>query len=735
MAKYKPLWQRSNDDVIRIVREDFQASEDDREEKNERNFQAYRMFHCRDLLSPVDLSLSTTTSRDDMVGGRAPYMDLGSIDIANNKTFVPWLRGITLTSVSRLAHGIWPDFNDFYRVDPDDEDDEKAAESAFAITKYFIRASQYKPECLLFLLQLHLFDFAILYTGWKTEYGLIPRPKDMNVQMKDFATGEYHDTGQIDKERREIEMEQTEVSGWDVAAMNSLNFRYDPCASYVGFGEFHGFTALLPKRRMWELVEAGEWNQSEVEKIDEDEPPNDAENEDGTNDMTSRLKEDEHLSGHSTLETWIAKRYVRADFCWTPDSRAVVLNKKAVPLKAQSWRTPFHKACFIPNFGMFSGTSMVEPLIPAQIDINQCLRLVRTQQDRAINPDSVVNSSFWGSVAEAETQPWGTGATIMATHARPDQDMQLARRFIFHPSGTAPDIWNSITLQMQFGEKASGISANTQGLVEGGATATAIRDAANAVDIRDAFVEIGIEQACVIDPIDDLIKLIALNVTEEVRIRIKGKEGLEWQVVKPSDLAKFKKSPDVVALGMSSMASRAIAAQSVRDITLSFLQNPVTGQHLKIVPSMRDVYRLYDINPDTYVSDDAMGEQFAIPPEYVPALLATGKRVPLYPYDDHEAVIQAIVEFVKGPEFAAVAEENKRLILEHVRLRKMALSAPQGGGMAPSPTGEPSGGGGMIAGNPGQGAPGQPPQGPPPVATPAPGPAMPVMPVNQGAAA
>lgn len=732
MAKYKPLWKRSDDDVIRIVREDFSASEEDREEKNERNFAAYRMFHCRDLLSPTDMAIQPD-GRDDMVGGRAPFMDLGAIDVATNKTFVPWLRGITLTSVSRLAHGIWPDFNDFYRVDPDDEDDEKAAESAYALTQYFIRSSEYKRECLLFLLQAHLFDFAILYTGWKTEYGLIPRPRDANIQLKDFATGEYHDTGEIDPKQRQIEMEQTEVSGWDVGAMNTLNFRYDPLASHVGFGEFHGFTCLLPKRRMWEMVETGEWNRSEVEKIDEEEPPNDSDHEDVTQDMTSRLKEDEKLAGHSALASWIQDRYVRADFMWTPDSKVVVLNKKAVPKKEQSWRSPFHKACFIPNFGMFSGTSMVEPLIPAQIDINQCLRLLRTQQDRAVNPDSVVDHSFFGSTEEAEAQPWGTGATVIASKNPQLRDPQLARRFIFHPSNTAPDLWNSIALQMQWGEKSSGISSNTQGLVEGGATATAIRDAANAVDIRDAFIEIGIESACVIDPIDDLIKLIALNVTEKVRIRIKGRPGMKWQTVSPADLAKFKKSPDVKALGMSSMASRAIAAQSVRDVTMLFLQNPVTGQHLKVVPSMREIYRGYDIDPDTFVSDDAMGEQFSIPPEYIPELLATGKRVTINAYDDHMAVIKAIVEFTGSEEFEAVPEENKRLILEHVKLRKMAMAQPQGGKMVPSPTGDPSGGGGMVAG-PGQAVPQGNPGQAPPVAEPG-GQGAPVMPVQQGAAA
>ena len=701
---YKPLHTRSDEDVIRIVGEDFDASEYDRREKNQRNFQAYRMFHCRDLLKTPDVTRNM--AGEVVLGGMMPAFDLGPIEA--NRTYLPWIRGIVLTSVARLAHGLWPDFNDFFRVDPDDPDDEKAAKGAFALAKYFIRSSRYKQESLLALLQCHMFDFSLLYTGWRTDYGIVPVPIESDIQVKNYETGEWHDTGRIDERRREFEYQETQTSGWDVAAMNTLNARVDPLASHEGFGEFVGFTCLFPKRRAWQLVEAGEWDEAAVAEIDKDESPNEGGQPDDTVDFTKRLKEDEHEQGYD-FSGYIEKRYMRADFYWSNDSKAVILNKRTVPRKEQSWRIPFHKQVFIQNAGIFSGTSLVEPLMSAQLDINQCLRLLRTQQDRAVNPDSVVDPSFFRSPFEAEVQPWNTGATIMLTRADGNRDTRFAKQFIQYPTGTATDMWNSITIQTQFGERASGIGQNDQGdIAQGGASATEIARVAAGVDIRGAFVEVYIEESIVIMPVDDLLKMITVNVTQPMRIRISGEEGKDWQTVDPKDLA-FKKSPDVVALGMSSMSSRAVGAQAVRDVTLAFLANPLTAQWMKVVPSMQQVCRLMDIDPDTMIADQDPTKQSSIPPRFIPKLLATGEDIPINPWDDHEAVIIEIRKFFESPDFQKVPEENRELMLRHVQARKQLLDqAAMGGGTgAPSLPSEFGGGGGaggpqMVPGAPQQ---------------------------------
>lgn len=710
---HKPLHERSDEDIIRIIGEDFDASEHDRREKNVQNFGHYRAFHCRDILRSADM-IKTVQDGELVFGGRMPQFNLGAIEI--NKTYLPWLRGITLTSVARLAHGLWPDFNDFWRLDPDDDEDEKAAEGGFALAQYFIRASRYKQEALLALLQCHLFDFSILFTGWKNEEFIVPVVKAPTLEQKDYATGKYHDTGIEDEERREVEFEEVVVGGWDVASINTLNFRYDPLASHEGFGEFCGVTSLISKRRVRQMVEANIWRPEALEEIQEDEPPNMADHPDTTDDMTSKLREDEKLQG-GTLAGYIESRYVRADMHWTPGvdgSQCVMLNRNVVARADRSWRTPFYKQVFIQNPGMLPGTSLVEPLMPVQHDINRCLRLFRTQQEKAVMPDSAIDPTFFTSALEAEIQPWDTGAPIILTKNPEGRDPMLVRRFIEHPGArNAQDMWSSIQIQMQSGERTSGVGGADQGVAQGGASATEIARAAMAVDIRGALIEIYIEDSIVIAPFDDLLKLMTVNVREPMRIKIAGDEGMKWQTLNPKDLA-FKKSPHVKALGMSSMSSRAVGAQAIRDVTMMLLQNPLTAQFMKTVSSMQDLYRQYDIDPDKYVNDEDFSKREAIPPKYVPVLLAGGQTVTINAWDDHVAVIEAIDAFRQGEKWATVPEENKRLMVNHVKQRKLALQGAQGLGPGMTSPASPYGGGGGAAGGaqpqPQPGGPNQPQQ-------------------------
>ena len=688
MSKYKPIHERPDDYILQAVKEDFFASEWSRREKNDQNWKAYRSFHCRELVSARDVS----ARRDEVIGPWVSGSELESVAV--NKTYVPWLRGIIMTSVARLANGLWPDHNDFFRIDPATQDDEESAKAAFGMLMTLVRESKYNTEALLCLLQAHYFDVSILYTGWKTERAFAPRPVDTEVMIKNFETGEWTPTGKVDTERREFAWSEQEISGWDVGCINTLNFRVDPMASHDGFGEFCGITCKIPKREMWALAESGEWDKAAVAEIDPDETPEDAGADDGVEDMDAKLKEDEKLQGFDQ-EQYIDKRYVRADMYWTPTSKVVVLNRKVVALKDKSFRIPFHKGVFFQNVGMFSGTSLAEKLLPVQLDINQCIRLIRTQQDKEANLDSVIDISFFGSMAEAEAQPWGTGATIILPKNNQGRDPANARRFIQYPSGTVREVWNSISMQTSMAERSVGVSVQAQGEVgSGGATATAVRDATAGSDIRTKLIDIWLEGALVIQPLADLVDLASLNMTVERRVRLRGAEGMKWADVSSRDLL-FKQPPNVVPLGMTSMSSRAVASQALRDVTLAFAQNPFFQQNLMPLKSMREIYRSMDMDPDRIVADQGMADQTNVPPDWVPGLLASGKRVPINPWDDHNAVLSAIREFSQSPEFEQVPDGNKILMLEHVRLRKLTMTQAMGGAkMAPSLPNEAQGAGG-----------------------------------------
>lgn len=695
----KRIIDYDDEDIIAIVMDDLRASEDDRAIKNEQNFQAWRMFHCRDIMTSDQLR----GTKDDVVGGRFQSFNLDSIPF--NKAYIPFVRSVVLTSIAKQARGLWPDFNDFYRMDPDDESDVDAAKIAFAMSKYFVRASRYKQEAMLSLVQCHLFDFSILYTGWMSKMKMVPALRPSEIEIKDFETGEYIKTGKLDYDDAQVVLEEHPWDGWDVAALNTMNVRYDPMATHEGFGEFVGLTALTSKRLCSEYVDTQGWSKAAVDSIYEDEPANHGDHEDGTKDFTARLKEDEKLSGQ-TDDGYIQRRYVRTETMWYPYSggvcKVVILNGKRVALKEETWRIPLHKQVFIQNPGMFSGTSLVEPLMPIQVDMNQCLRLLRTQQDRAINPDSVVDPTFFASVEEAQIQPWGTGATIYATRNPQGRDPQLARRFIYHPSNTSPDMWNSIEIQKASGEQVSATSQQDQGISGGGATATEIARSAAGSDNRSAFIEVFLEDSMVIQPISDLYLLMQANVREPRAIQIKGEAGMKWKRVKPEEMV-MTASPVIVPLGMSSMSSRQIGAQAVRDITLAFLSNPMTAQFLKTVPSMREVYRLADVNPDTFVNDEDLSDNVSIPAEYIGPLLAGGHSVPINPWDDHAKILAALGEYAMSKEFKGVPYVNKKAILKHIELRQAALAMGEGGSLgsgAPSLPNMGGGGGGQMVGQP-----------------------------------
>lgn len=691
-SKSKPIHERSDDDIIRIVGEDFSASEWARREKNDQNFMAYRAFHCRDLVSSGDVR--RVGSLEEVIG---PLLSTAELDsVAVNSTYVPWLRGIIMTSVARLAAGIWPDLNDFFRIDPATPEDEGSAQASFALLSEVVRQSDYRNEALLALLQAHYFDFSILYTGWKTDRSFVPRPVDHEVMIKNFDTGEWIPTGKVDSERREFDWHEESVSGWDVGCINTMNFRVDPMAGHKGFGEFCGITCKIPKRQMWEMAAAGEWNPAAVAMIDPDETAEDAGADEGVDDMAARLKEDEKVQGFN-FDSYVESRYVRADMYWTPTSKVVVLNRRAVALKDKSFRIPFHKIVFYPNVGMFGGTSLAEKLLPVQLDINRCVRLIRTQQEREATLDSVVDPSWFGSLQEAEAQPWGTGATMILSRNQPGRDPAQVRRFIQYPSGTVRDVWNSITLQTSMGERSVGLSIQAQGeLGPGSATATAVRDATAGSDIRTKLIDMWMEDGLVLQPLADLIDLMSLNVTVERMVKMRGAEGMKWRGVSPKDLL-FKQPPYIIPLGMSSMSSRGVSAQAFRDVTMAFSQNPFFQQHLLPLQSMQEIYRMMDFDPKRVIADQGMADQVNVPPEWVPGLLAVGRNVPVNPWDDHNAVILAIRDFSETPDFEMVPDSSKIAILEHVRLRKAALTVMLGGnkGLPSLPNDMAGGGGGM----------------------------------------
>lgn len=710
MPPAKDLLSYSDDDLNKIISQDFRVSEDDRADRNAQNWQAHRMYHCRDLMDSAMIAASRMRFNP-----RVSPLDVFAP--TGNYAYLPWLRGVLLTSLAMVMNALYPDTQDFFRIDHRHRDDEPAARTMESLVRYFLGQSNYLREVALTILQAHEYDFGILYTTWARELRMVPKMIVEEEQQLDYATGEYIPTGRV-KDRRQTWAREA-ADFWQVYTVNTFNFRYDPMSDHQGFDncEWAGMTYLMSKRRMHELAEAGVFDKDAVAKIKDDEAYNDGDSEDSTADYDRRLREDEKLSGDpGAAGDDYKKNFVRVRQYHTEFALAYQLNGRVIGGKRRTIGWPFHKIVFVPNTGMFSGTAMAEPLLPIQHDINRALRLIRTQQDRAVNPDLVIDGTFFDSRLEALSQPWNTGATIVAAKNAQGRDVAGVARPVGMPSNTAPDIWNSINLQLDMGARVAGLSANAQSVGEGGKTATEIMQIAASVGSRTDLWQKLMEKSVVVDVLYRMMQLIHINVKKPVIVRLVGEAGVEFREIPPRDLI-FNASPDFVALGMSSMASRQSATQLLRDAIIAFSSNPLFAQYLKILPSMRDLFRRFGVDPDQYLNDTSKGER-TMPQEWENILLAAGIAVPIHGGDDHAEHLEVGVKYMQD-DANAIPEANLAVFGEHLKAHKAML---EGGGKmmgAPSPTAQPV----TVAGGAGQGP--QRPAGPANAPVSQPGPAAP----------
>jgi hypothetical protein len=697
----------TDEDINKGIREDFRASEDDRALKNDQNWMANQMYHCREILTPGMFG------GDDKTGGkrmeaRSPLAMLNAP--IPNKAYVPWLRGVVLACVARISSALWPDYEDFFRVEATHPDDEETTELIYHALMHYLRSSKYKQETVLTLVQAALFDFSILYTGWRVDFGYAPKKLQKHRQVRDPISGERVDLSSLEEARQRYQWERGAVQGFDVWTVNTFNFRYDPMAGHDGMDacEWAGLTYPMSKRRMVELVQANQWPDSVLDPktgIAEDEPMNDNDDVDTTKDWDAKLKQDERLSSDDSRVSNENKHFVRVRQYCTKNAMVYQLNGRVLVRpktpSSELGRTlgwPFHKVTFMPIQGMFSGTSLAQPLMPIQHDINQMHRLMRAAQDKAIRLDRLVDGTFFNSAEEAESQPWGTGTTIVLPKNPQGRDPQSAVRFVGYPGNQAPDMWNSIAAQMEGGERASGVSANVQTAGTGGGTrsATEIGEISEGVNMQSSFREKQIEQAVVVEVLQRLLRLIHINVGEAMFVKIRGKQGGNWRQIMPADLI-LTQSPEIVALGMSSMASRGTAGQILRDAIIAFASNPVFAQHLKVIPSLRAFLRSMDVDPDEIVND--IGSEHKLPQEWENIMLANGYTVAIHPADNHQQHLEEIIQFVNSPAFDDVPEANRQKFMDHAMLHKQAAESGGRALGAPSPTGAQTiaGGGGVNA--------------------------------------
>jgi len=692
------------------IDEDFKASQDYLKGAMNHAWDCQRMFMCRDVIG-------ADVYRDDQVtGARVPLDDF--IAPLPNRAYLPWVRGIAQTATSLIINGIFPSYDNFFKINSRYNDDDRASRAMYQALQSFLMSSHYHREVVLVVQQAVKYPYGILYSDWKREWGVVPEVIEEDITVQHPLTGEWVPTGAKAPARVRYKWDAGAIDEPDIYAVNFFNFRFDPMADHRGFDncEWAGMTYPMSKRRVVEMVKSGLWDRSILKEIKSDEPVNLAGNQDDTEDFQTRLQEDQRLSPQGVTRDYYGKNWVRVR--QYHDKTAVVwqVNGRAIAGKMRTLGFPFHRTVFSTVEGMFPGTSVIAPLMSIQHDLNTMFRLVRAQQDRAVNPMRVVDISFFESAEELKQYTGAPGETVLITANTSNRDPRGAMYYLVSPANTAPDMWNAVNLEMSMGERESGITAGFQGQAQAGSkTATEFASVQQSGLQRIDFRRKETESTMVVDVIHRMIRLIHLNVTRSMHVKMQGKDGMDWREITPQDLI-FQQQPEIIATGSSSMLAQASGFDLLRDTIMQVAGHPLFAQFVKPLGSLRKLFSQLNIDPDEILNDETSAD-VPMDQDLENVLLGRGVAVIVNERDDDKDHLRKMAAFIESAAFKLVPEDYLRLFEDHYKTHLGRLQGAQSG-----PKGLPGRAGPqqLTIGAPGQPvAPGQP-QGQPPLA-PAPG--------------
>lgn len=670
----RDILQYSDKALSEGISEDFQASQEYLSGAMDHAWDAQRMYMCRDILT-------NEVYRDDVVtGARVPLADF--VSPLPNRAYLPWIRGVAQTATSLIVNGIFPSYDNFFRINSRYPSDEKAARAMYQAVLSFLMSSHYHREVVLTIQQAVKYPYGILYSDWKREWGVVPEVIQEDIMVRHPLTDAWVPTGAKAPARVRYKWTADAIDEPDIYAVNFFNFRFDPMADHRGFDncEWAGMTYPMSKRRVVEMVKSGLWDRSILKEIKSDEPVNLNGNEDDTQDFQTRLQEDQRLSPQGVSRDYYGKNWVRVRQYHDKSTVVWQVNGRAIAGKMRTLGFPFHRTVFSTVEGMFPGTSVIAPLMSIQHDLNTMFRLVRAQQDRAVNPQRVIDISFFESVDELRQYTNEPGETILITGNTQQRDPRSAVFYLVTPANTAPDMWNAVNLEMSMGERESGITAGFQGLAQAGSkTATEFQSVQQSALQRIDFRRKEAESALVVDVVHRMIRLIHLNVTRPTLVKMLGKSGMNWREISPSDLI-FERQPEVIATGSSSMLAQASGFDLLRDTIMQVAAHPLFSQFVKPLGSLRKLFSHLNIETDDVLNDASSADQ-SMDQDLENILMGRGVAVLVNERDDDKEHLKKMAAFVESAAFKLVPESNLRLFEEHYKTHLAQLQGAQKGPM------------------------------------------------------
>lgn len=701
----------STSDVKKMIREDFEASEAHRSLANRQNWFHNKYFHCRDLDQP----LLTTGQLENNKAPRSGYSEYGDdIDDAfiENSMFLPYLRSVILTALAIMVNTLFPDYEHYIDYEPNDpEDAEKAVTSAFAMIR-LLKEGGFHREVVKTILASLKYDIALLYIGWRREYGWIPEKIEPERQIQNWLSGEMYRSGVKGEPFIRYKWQQAAIDGVECSSVNTFNLRYEPWALDGDMDRvpWIGITYRLPKSRMHELARYNAYDKSVVAKIKDDEPMNEAERQDEAIDYERMLQEDRKLEPDASPTGNSDNFYVRVQDYFTPNGVATLINGKYLVRHRRTLGYPFRR---VVAYGeeSFAGEAMAYPLMGIQADLNTMYRMQRDQQDLAANPIPVVDARFFGSREEIESISFDPREPIILTKSPPGVDSRTAVFFLVPPGNTAPDIFASSSAALQMGERVSSVSDNTQGVARpGNRTATEAIQMSQGVGIRQDFQAKMYEDELIIGGHQNAIRLVMVFGSKTRRFRIKRQGANDFLTFHPTDLM-MKENPDLVPQGTVTRRFLQANGDLLQNAILIATTNPLLSQYVDGLESLKTLLKHTNMPGwEKIINDAAAGLGGPLDQEDENILLSAGKAVPISPADDHQKHISVMTEFLQSEAFLTVPIEHLDRFKEHIQLHQQAIvmasqavsPVASAGGGAPGGVRSPGGNirGGLAVGAP-----------------------------------
>jgi len=652
------LLKMNDEDKISLVMSDYANAEKARIEPNERNRRYRKAYFQKEYVPGVSEDVDPKAKTD---GRSHMWIGIG--------------RAIVDTAMSAISEAIFS-VDPFVKIEPTEVGDEKAATAFENLFAY--RSRQMKLKHLLknnMLFQACLYDYAIARVGWLIKTGYVPHTTLVQKLIKLTKIGLRYprtvaQTEMIPKydavDRPDVEFLDTLLTYPDSHAIDFEDSRYFMYLKKTN-------RSAMKKRERTKENEGGYYEN--VDKIEPGSYPG--------------LKAEQKTEGKDDVDPDAEADMVQILPYYTPDAMVEIANGKWVVHKQKMTGFPFTKMTYTQPNHQWSGIGLMEGIEKLQLDINQLIRLRRDNINFIVNAMGVVNEILFAHKKQTfENRP---GKMLGIRFGDATKAIYYNR-----PPDVTQTITQEVNFQVSMTERISGIGDTMQGVWRQGGrrTATEVAEVAEGGAGRVGEIAREIEEKNIVDIVYLVYNQEQLNLTEEVRYRILGKQGYEYRKVRKEDIF-HKGAFDVKPVGSKFEANRTVRINQFLQAVGIIAQNPIFMQNTDTDELQKAIWsRLGEKDPERFILN-ADKTDYLIPPEMENVILASGSELQPGSRDKHEEHILSHREYTERSEFMSLSPEIQDNFEKHIHAHEEQMQAMQQAGQQKRP-GMPTEGGNIL---------------------------------------